>query len=69
MIILDILMILIGFMVSFLTTRRKWKREAEEYLKTHTVRKEDTIDEIYCDRNLCLNNDCETCPANKEVES
>lgn len=23
-------------------------------------------DEVYCDRDLCLNYDCETCPANKK---
>ena len=38
---MKIIMFIIGFAISFLISRRnlkrKWKREAEEYLKTHTV--------------------------------
>lgn len=28
----------------------------------------DKAEDIYCDRNLCMCYECESCPANKEVE-
>lgn len=35
--ILTVCMFIIGFTISYLIQKRKWKREAEEYLKEHMV--------------------------------